>query len=54
MWLLVDVVNNEHAIAYYERNGFRPLSPRISDEKAFYNIPESEDLRTRMYYYDLL
>lgn len=53
-FILVDAVNNEHAIAYYERNGFRPLFPRINDEKAFYNIPESEDLRTRMYYYDLL
>lgn len=53
-FILVDAVNNDHAIAYYERNGFRPLFPRISDEKAFYNIPETEDLRTRMYYYDLL
>lgn len=26
----------------------------ILDEKAFYHIPGSEDLRTRMYYYDLL
>lgn len=53
-FILVDAVNNQHTIAYYERNGFRPLFPRIIDEKAFYHIPESEDLRTRMYYYDLL
>lgn len=53
-FILVDAVNSEHAIRYYERNGFRPLFPRISDEKAFYNIPDSDDLRTRMYYYDLL
>ncbi len=53
-FILVDAVNNEHAIAYYERNGFCPLFPRINDEKAFYHIPESENLRTRMYYYDLL
>lgn len=52
--LLVDAVNDAHAIAYYERNGFRPLFPRVDDEKAFYHIPLSEDLRTRMYYYDLL
>lgn len=53
-FILVDAVNNEHTLRYYERNGFHPLFPRINDEKAFYNIPESEDLRTRMYYYDLL
>lgn len=53
-FVLVDAVNNEHAIKYYERNGFRPLFPRISDEKAFYHIPESDILRTRMFYYDLL
>lgn len=53
-FLLVDAVNNKHAIDYYERNGFRPLFPRIEDEKTFYNIPVSEELRTRMYYFDLL
>ena len=53
-FILVDAVNNEHAIRYYERNGFRPLFPRVTDEKAFYNIPETEELRTRMYYFDLL
>ncbi len=53
-FILVDAVNNPHAIAYYERNGFKPLFPRINDEKDFYNIPEIEDLRTRMYFFDLL
>lgn len=53
-FILVDAVNNDHAIRYYERNGFRPLFPRIGDEKAFYNIADSEELRTRMYYFDLL
>lgn len=53
-FVLVDAVNNDHAIRYYERNGFRPLFPRINDEKSFYHIPESDILRTRMYYYDLL
>lgn len=53
-FVLVDAVNNEHAIRYYERNGFHPLFPRIGDEKAFYHIPEDESLRTRMYYFDLL
>lgn len=53
-FILVDAVNNGRAIRYYERNGFRPLFPRIDDEKEFYHIPDSEELHTRMYYFDLL
>ena len=53
-FILVDAINNQHTIRYYERNGFQPLFPRESDEKAFYNVPEKDDLRTRMYYFDLL
>lgn len=53
-FILVDAVNNPHTLTYYERNGFKPLFPRMNDEKAFYNIDESEELRTRMYYFDLL
>jgi hypothetical protein len=53
-FVLVDAVNDNHAIQYYERNGFLPLFPRIEDEKSFYDIDENEQLRTRMYYFDLL
>lgn len=53
-FILVDAVNSEHAIRYYERNGFRPLFPREVDEKEFYKIPVTEKLHTRMYYFDLL
>lgn len=53
-FILVDAVNNDHTIRYYERNGFRALFPRIEDEKLFYNIDKSEPLRTRMFYFDLL
>lgn len=53
-FILVDAVNNEHTLRYYERNGFRPLFPRVTDEKEFYHIPDSENLRTRMFYFDLL
>ncbi len=53
-FILVDAVNNPHTIQYYERNGFHPLFPRVDDEKAFYGVDESESLRTRMYYLDLL
>ena len=53
-FILVDAVNNQHTLAYYERNGFKPLFPRESDEKAFYDRSETDELRTRMYYFDLL
>lgn len=53
-FILVDAVNAAHTLRYYERNGFKSLFPRVSDEKAFYNISEDEELRTRMYYFDLL
>lgn len=53
-FLLVDAVNTEHAVKYYERNGFKPLFPREENEKEFYGISEEESLRTRMYYFDLL
>lgn len=53
-FILVDAVNDPHTLTYYERNGFKPLFRRESDEKAFYDISETEELRTRMYYFDLL
>lgn len=53
-YILVDAVNTPHTLAYYERNGFRPLFRREDDEKDFYNIDGKEELKTRMYYFDLL
>ena len=53
-YILVDAVNNDHTLKYYERNGFKPLFPRVEDEKEFYNINKDNELRTRMYYFDLL
>ena len=53
-FLLVDAVNSEHTLDYYARNGFRPLFPRQEDEKTFYGIEDDEELKTRMYYFDLL
>lgn len=52
-YVLVDAINTEHTLKYYERNGFKPLFPRIEDEKEFYHIKD-EELKTRMYYFDLL
>ncbi|MDE6113278.1 MAG: N-acetyltransferase [Bacteroidales bacterium] len=53
-FVLVDAINNDHTRSYYERNGFKPLFPRVSDEKDFYGIKTHEELRTRIYYFDLL
>lgn len=53
-FVLVDAVNTSHTIRYYERNGFTPLFPRVSDEKEYYSINQDDELRTRMYYFDLI
>lgn len=53
-YVLVDAVNNPHTLSYYNRNGFKPLFPREKDERIFYRIKEDEELKTRMYYFDLL
>lgn len=53
-FILVDAVNARRTLRYYERNGFLPLFPRIEDEKEYYSIKPEEELRTRMYYFDLL
>jgi GNAT superfamily N-acetyltransferase len=52
-FLAVDSLNTPHAIQFYERNGFTPLFPRENDEKEFYRISADEQLRTRMYFFDL-
>lgn len=53
-YLLVDAINNPHTLSYYDRNGFKPLFRRSEDEKTFYNIKDNEELKTRMYYFDLI
>lgn len=52
-YVLVDAMNTEHTLKYYERNGFKPLFRHVADEKDFYHIKD-EELKTRMYYFDLL
>lgn len=53
-FVLVDAVNTHHTVSYYERNGFHPLFPREADEKEYYSINQDDELRTRMYYFDLI
>lgn len=53
-FVVVDAANNPHTIKYYERNGFKPIFQNVDNEKEFYDIDNSEVLRTRMYFFDLL
>jgi GNAT superfamily N-acetyltransferase len=53
-YVLVDAVNAPNTLAYYERNGFKPLFRKVDDEKDFYHIDPADELKTRMYYFDLL
>lgn len=53
-FILVDAANNAHTLNYYIRNGFKPLFPRIAEEKYYYGIADDTELRTRIYYFDLL
>lgn len=52
-YVLVDAMNTQRTLEYYERNGFKPLFPKVEDEKDFYHIKDG-DFRTRIYYFDLL
>lgn len=53
-YVLVDAVNTPHTLAYYERNDFKPLFRQEKDEREFYHINDEDELKTRMYYFDLL
>lgn len=53
-FIVVDALNTDRTLSYYERNGFMPLFPREENEKEFYGIPENEELRSRILYFDLL
>lgn len=53
-FIIVDALNTDKTLRFYEKNEFSPLFPRESDERAYYKIRDDEPLRTRMYYYDLI
>lgn len=42
-YVLVDAMNSEHTLNYYERNGFKPLFPRVSEERDFYHIKDEDE-----------
>lgn len=53
-YVLVDAMNTEPTLNYYERNDFKLLFPRAKNEREFYRLKDEDKLKTRMYYFDLL
>ena len=52
-YLIVDAVNDEDVMTYYEANGFRLLYLDEQAERTAFSISGDEPLRTRMMYCDL-
>ena len=52
-YMLVDAYNKESTLAYYVKNGFKPLYKSESREKEAFGIPEDFPLRSRIYFFDL-
>lgn len=51
--MLVDAYNTEFTINYYLKNGFRPLYKTEQSEKDAFGIPDDEELRSRVLFFDL-
>lgn len=52
-YMLVDAYNTEFTINYYLKNGFRPLYKTEQSEKDAFGIPDDEELRSRVLFFDL-
>lgn len=52
-YMIVDAYNAEPTIHYYEKNGFKPLYKTVDSEKEAFKIPEGEQLRSRILFFDL-
>jgi len=53
-FIVVDAYNNNQAINYYLNNDFEFLFSTENQEKEYIGREETEDLNTRMMYFDLL
>jgi GNAT superfamily N-acetyltransferase len=53
-FVVVDAYNTENAINYYLKNDFEFLFSSENQEKEYIGKEESDDLKTRMMYFDLL
>lgn len=52
-FIVVDAVNADMTLKFYQNNGFRPIYSSAESEMSYFHIPEGDILRTRMMYYDL-
>lgn len=52
-FLVVDAYNNERAIHFYERNGFKTLYKSEKEERDFLRLNDDEPLETRFMFFDL-
>ena len=54
-YVIVDAVNNDKVIGFYQRNGFKFIFDKIEDEIAYMKLDlEAEYKRTRLMYFDLI
>ena len=53
-FVIVDAYNNVGTIAFYERNGFKPVFSTDEQEKQYRHIKPEVTLSTRLMYFDLL
>ncbi|MBD5279437.1 MAG: GNAT family N-acetyltransferase [Bacteroides sp.] len=52
-YMLVDAYNVEPTLHYYFKNGFKPLYKSVDREKLSFGIPEDEELKSRILFFDL-
>lgn len=52
-YVIVDAYNSERTLRYYEKNGFKPLYKTEEGERSAFGISEGEELKSRIYYFDL-
>lgn len=52
-YMLVDAYNKEAIIHFYVKNGFKSLYKMEQSEKDAFGIPNTEDLRSRILFFDL-
>lgn len=52
-YMLVDAYNKEPILHYYFKNGFKTLYKSTQSEKNSFGIPDEEDLKSRILFYDL-
>lgn len=52
-YMLVDAYNTESTLHYYLKNGFKPLYKTEQGEKDAFGISADEDLKSRIFFFDL-